>query len=40
MCLGQAAGLAAAMCAKDGISVHDVDVPTLRETLISWGVDI
>lgn len=40
MCLGQAAGLAAAMCAKDGISVHDVDVPALRETLISWGVDI
>jgi len=40
MCLGQAAGLAAAMCAKDGVSVHDVDVPALREALISWGVDI
>ena len=40
MCLGQAAGAAAAMCAKDGISVHDVNVPALRETLISWGVDI
>ena len=40
MCLGQAAGLAAAMCTKDHISIHDVDIPTLRQTLISWGVDI
>ena len=40
MCLGQAAGVAAAMCVKNGVSVHDVDVPALRETLISWGVDI
>lgn len=40
MCLGQAAGLAAAMCARDGISVHDVDISAMREKLISWGVDI
>ena len=25
---------------KDHISIHDVDIPTLRQTLISWGVDI
>lgn len=40
MCLGQAAGLAAAMCCKDGISVHQVDVPAMQETLRSWGMDI
>lgn len=40
MCLGQAAGLAAAMCAKDGISVHDVDVPAMQQTLRDWGVPI
>ena len=40
MCLGQAAGLAAAMCVKDGVSVQDVDITALRQTLISWGVDI
>lgn len=40
MCLGQAAGLAAAMCVRDGVSVHDVDVPAMQETLRSWGMDI
>ena len=35
-----AAGVAAAMCVKEGISVHDVDISALRETLIGWGVDI
>lgn len=40
MCLGQSAGLAAAMCSRDGRSVHDVDIPALRETLKQWGVDI
>lgn len=40
MCLGQSAGLAAAMCCRDGRSVHDVDIGQLRATLISWGVDI
>lgn len=40
MCLGQAAGLAAAMCARDSRSVHDVDVPALQSTLRSWGAAI
>ena len=34
------AGLAAAMCCKDGRSVHDVDIGQLRATLMGWGVDI
>ena len=40
MCLGQAAGAAAAQCAKAGASVHDADVPALQETLRSWGAAI
>ena len=40
MCLGQAAGLAAAMCSREGISVHNVDIPALRETLTAWGADL
>ena len=40
MCLGQAAGLAAAMCASEDISVHDVDVPALQDTLRAWGAAI
>lgn len=40
MCLGQAAGLAAAMCARESLSVHDVDVPAMQETLREWGVEI
>ena len=37
---GQAAGLAAAMCASEDISVHDVDVPALQDTLRAWGAAI
>lgn len=40
MCLGQAAGLAAAMCAREDSSVHDVDVPALQDTLRAWGAAI
>lgn len=40
MCLGQSAGLAAAMCCRDGRSVHDVDMDALQNTLKQWGVDI
>ena len=40
MCLGQAAGLAAAMCARADTSVHDVDVPALQDTLRAWGAAI
>lgn len=40
MCLGQAAGLAAAMCSRENISVHNVDIPALRETLTAWGADL
>ncbi len=34
---GEAAGLAAAMCAQDGRSVHDVDTDDLRARLRSYG---
>lgn len=40
MCLGQAAGVAAAMCAANGGSVHDVDISALQRTLRSWGAAI
>lgn len=40
MCLGQAAGLAAAMCNQENISVHDIDVDVLRATLIAWGAEL
>ncbi len=40
MCLGQAAGAAAAQCAKAGTSVHDADIPALQELLRSWGATI
>ena len=33
MILGHAAGAAAALCAKDGISAHDVDVQSLQKLL-------
>jgi hypothetical protein len=37
MGVGQAAGLAAAMAVRSGVSVADVDVSVLRRTLIEWG---
>lgn len=40
MCLGQAAGLAAAMCSQSGLSVHDVDIDALRAVLTAWGADL
>jgi ribulose 1,5-bisphosphate synthetase/thiazole synthase len=40
MAYGQAAGTAAAIAIKQGISVKKVDIPTLRKTLESQGVDI
>ncbi len=40
MGLGQAAGVAAALCAKSGASVHDADIDATRKTLIEWGMDI
>lgn len=40
MCLGQAAGVAAAMCVQRQISVHDVDVAALQAVLREWGVPI
>lgn len=33
MAEGEAAGVAAAMCAKDGVSVHSLDISALRNTL-------
>jgi len=40
MALGEAAGVAAAMCAKAGITPADVDVKALRETLVKNGAII
>lgn len=40
MCLGQAAGCAAAQCAASGASVHDADIPALQKVLRTWGVAI
>jgi len=40
MGLGQAAGLAAAMCVKSGAGVNEVDVQALRETLRAWGAKV
>jgi hypothetical protein len=37
---GQAAGTAAAIASKQGISPRDVDVPTLRKTLENQGVNL
>ena len=37
---GQAAGAAAAQCARDGRDVWDADVSALRRTLISWGANL
>lgn len=40
MGIGQAAGVAAAQCAKTGSSVQDVDIHEMRKTLIEWGAII
>ncbi len=40
MGLGQAAGVAAAQCGKDGRSVQNADIQTLRKTLLDWGAYI
>ena len=40
MMFGQAAGTAAAMSVKQGISPREVDVPTLRKRLESQGVNL
>jgi len=40
MGLGQAAGVAAALCSKDNLSVHSVNITELRKILIDWGMDI
>ena len=37
MCLGQAAGTAAALCAAIGTTPHDLDVVLLRKYLIEQG---
>ena len=38
MGLGQAAGLAAAMCAAENITPRELDVERLQSILSSWGV--
>jgi len=40
MCLGQAAGTAAALCVKTKKSPKEVDVQMLRDQLISHGAEI
>jgi hypothetical protein len=40
MTLGQAAGTAAATCARDGVRPRDLETNALRETLVSDGVDL
>ena len=40
MCLGQAAGAAAAQCARTGASVHDADIPALQALLREWGAAV
>jgi hypothetical protein len=40
MGLGQAAGVAAAQCARDHRSVLEADVAQLRDTLIAWGMKL
>ena len=37
---GQATGTAAALAVKQGVSIRDVDIPTLRTTLESQGVNL
>ena len=38
MCLGEAAGKAAALCARDGVQPRELDVPKLRKALLDEGV--
>ncbi len=38
MCLGQAAGKAAALCARDGVQPRELDVRKLRKALLDEGV--
>ena len=38
MCLGEAAGKAAALCARDGVQPRDLDVRKLRKALLDEGV--
>lgn len=40
MGMGQAAGVAAAQCAKTKSAVHRVDMEQLRNTLINWGMKL
>lgn len=40
MGLGQAAGFAAAQCAKDNLPVQQADIPRLRKTLLDEGANI
>lgn len=40
MGLGQAAGVAAALCARSGADVSDVDIAELRNTLIKYGANL
>ncbi|MBQ2162463.1 MAG: FAD-dependent oxidoreductase, partial [Bacteroidales bacterium] len=38
MCLGEAAGKAAALCARDGVQPRELDVRKLRKALLDEGV--
>ena len=38
MCLGEAAGKAAALCARDGVQLRELDVRKLRKALLDEGV--
>lgn len=40
MGLGQAAGVAAAICARSGVDVSGVDITELREVLMSYGANL
>jgi hypothetical protein len=40
MTLGQAAGTAAALCARTGVRPREVDARTLRQLLVRDGVDL
>lgn len=40
MAIGQAAGTAAALCARDGVTPRDLDVPLLQATLLAQGAEL